>query len=371
MSRFSRFANLWRHRALDAEFDDELRFHFEMRVEKNLRRGMSRADAEREARRHLGSTLRAKEGMREARIMMWIETLFRDLAYGARMFRRQPGTTLLAVLTLSLGIGANAVIFSLLHAALIAPLPFPMRDRLVARRRPLPHRGAAQHPPTVPELLDVRAASRTLDPMSFYDTRDVQINGGTEPARAVSARIEADFFRNAWCAAGARAPVQPGDHEAGRDRVVILSDAFWRRNFGADPAVIDRDIIVNGAPHTIVGVLPPRRDLRLLHAGTDRAVRAVSDDPALHVADRGVRERAPRDRDCAAQARRHRSSRRMPSCRPSRNGFAPITRDLYRRGSDGQDLGFSMGVTPLARARRRQRPPDRADCCSARLAWCC
>ena len=145
MSRFSRFTNLWRHRALDAEFDDELRFHFEMRVEKNLRRGMSQADAELEARRHLGSTLRAREGMREARIMMWIDTLFRDLSYGARMFRRQPGTTFLAVLTLSLGIGANAVIYSLLHAALIQPLPFPDADRLVAVVDNFRTRGPARH----------------------------------------------------------------------------------------------------------------------------------------------------------------------------------------------------------------------------------
>jgi hypothetical protein len=132
MSRLSRFTNLWRHRTLDTEFEDELAFHVDMRIEKNLQRGMSREEAEREARRHLGSTLRAKEGMREARIMMWIDTLGRDLAYGARMFLRQPGTTFLAVVTLSLGIGANAVIFSLLHAALLRPLPFPEADRLVA-----------------------------------------------------------------------------------------------------------------------------------------------------------------------------------------------------------------------------------------------
>src|SRR5688572_15784213 len=180
MSRLSRFANLFRHRALDTEFDDELKFHFEMRVEKNLRRGLSQADAELEARRHLGSTLRAREGMREARIMMWIDTLVRDMVYGARLLSRQPGSSFLAVLTLSLGIGANAVVFSLLHAALLRPLPFPSADRLVAVVDNFRADGAVNVPPTVPELLDVRAATRSLDPISFFDMRDAQINGGTE-----------------------------------------------------------------------------------------------------------------------------------------------------------------------------------------------
>ena len=109
----------------------------------------------------------------------------------------------------------------------------------------------------MPETLDVRAASRTLDPVSFFDTRDVQINGGTEPVRAISARIEADFLRTLGVQPALGRMFNAGDHQQGRDRVVILSDAFWRRNFGADPNVIDRTIIVNAAPHTVVGVLPP------------------------------------------------------------------------------------------------------------------
>ena len=253
MSRLSRFANLFRHRALDTEFDDELKFHFEMRVEKNLRRGLSQADAEVEARRHLGSTLRAREGMREARIMMWIDTLVRDMVYGARLLSRQPGSSFLAVLTLSLGIGANAVIFSLLHAALLRPLPFTDADRLVAVVDQVRTSGRNVSP-TVPELLDVRAASATLAPVSFFDVRDAQINGGTEPARALSARIDANFFGALGVAPALGRLFSQGDHES--DRVVILSDAFWRRNFGANPLVVNRDIVINGGLHKVVGVLP-------------------------------------------------------------------------------------------------------------------
>src|SRR6185503_7381379 len=195
MPVLSRFVNLFRRRSVDRELDDELTFHVEMLTDKYLRQGMTRDEAARAARRHAGNTVIAKEDMREVDIMMWIDSLARDLVYGARMFLRQPGTTFLAVLILSLGIGANTVIYSLLHAAMIRPLPFPSADRLVAVVDNFATQNQFGTGPTVPEMLDVRAASRTLDPVSFFDARDVQINGGTEPVRAISARIEADFLR--------------------------------------------------------------------------------------------------------------------------------------------------------------------------------
>ena len=346
MSRFSRLANLWRHRALDAEFDDELRFHFEMRVEKNLSRGMTREEAELDARRHLGSTLRAKEGMREARVTMWIETLFRDLAYGARMFRRQPGTTFLAILTLSLGIGANTVIFSLLHAALLRPLPFPSADRLVAVVDNFRADGAVNVPPTVPELLDVRAATRTLDPISFFDMRDAQINGGTEPARVFSARIEAEFFRTLGVQPALGRLFAAGDHEPGRDRVVILSDSFWRRNFGADPAAVDRGIVVNGVPHTIVGVLPPGVTFDYFSA---EPIELYVPFPMNPIYTQRTAEFANVRRVTAIARLRPdatlatASAELLAVSERLRADHAP----LYRRGSDGQDLGFSISVTPL------------------------
>jgi putative ABC transport system permease protein len=346
MSLISRLANLWRHRALDAEFDDELRFHYEMRVEKNLRRGMTQEEAALDARRDLGSTLRAKEGMREARVMTWIETLFRDLAYGARMFRRQPGTTLLAVLTLSFGIGANTVIFSLLHAALLRPLPFPSADRLVAVVDNFKTDGAVNMSPTVPELLDVRAATRTLDPISFFDMRDAQINGGTEPARAFSARIEAEFFRTLGVQPALGRLFAPGDHEPGRDHVVILSDSFWRRNFGADPAVVDRGIVVNGVPHIIVGVLPPGVTFDFFSAEPIELYVPFPLNPTYTL----------RTAEFANVRRVTAIARLRPDATVDTATAELLTvserlradhAQLYRRGSDGQDLGFSMGVTPL------------------------
>lgn len=343
MSRLTRFSNLFRNRSLNEEFDDELRFHFEMRVDKNVQRGLSRAEAEQEARRHLGSTLRAKEGMREARVMLWIETLLRDLSYGARMFRRQPGSTALAVGTLSLGIGANAVIYSLLHAALLQPLPFPNPGQLVGVVDTY-RMGPRQSAVTIPEILDVRAASRSLDPISFLDMRDAQIHGGTEPSRAFSARVEADFFKTLGVQPALGRLFMQADHDETNSRVVVLSDAFWRRNFGADPSLIMRNIIVNGSPHTVVGVLGPGVSFDYFSPEPIELYVPYPMDPTYTSRSAefaGVRRvmAIARLKDGAtmeqANAELETLSQRL------RTDHAP----LYRR--DGQDLGFAMRVSPI------------------------
>src|SRR5215831_7995221 len=194
MSIFRRFLNLWRQDSLQSEFNDELRFHLRMRTDANIRSGMSREDAEREARQQVGSFTNVSEGMREARLISWLDTLARDLHHGARLLLRQPILASLAVLTLALGIGANATIFSLLNAALLQPLPFPESNRLVAIADGFRADGVTGMPPTVPELLDIRNSSRSFEGVSFYDTRDFQINGGSEPERIFAARVEASFL---------------------------------------------------------------------------------------------------------------------------------------------------------------------------------
>src|SRR5687767_9824467 len=132
MSAFSRFLNRWRRPALEAEFDEELQFHLDARAAANVRAGMTADDARAAARRHLGSPLKAREDIRDVRMWAPGEALFQDLRHAVRLWRRRPGGAALAVLTLSLGIGANAAIVSLLDATLLRPLPFPDADRLVA-----------------------------------------------------------------------------------------------------------------------------------------------------------------------------------------------------------------------------------------------
>ena len=256
MSKLSRFVNLWRARELDRDLDDELAFHAEMRIEQNLRAGLSRAEAEAEARRHLGGTSRAKEGMREARVMLWLESVASDVRHGIRLLLRRPGLSALALLTLSLGIGANAAMFTLLNALLLQPLPYAEPDRLMAVVDRFTRVGVSGSP-TIPEILDLRERSHAFSNIAFFDTRDFRMTGGDEPARVFAARVSASLFPTLNIQPALGRLFRDEENLAGNWNVVVLTDGLWRRNFGSDPAVVGRTLTVNGTPHTVIGVLPP------------------------------------------------------------------------------------------------------------------
>ena len=257
MSFINRLLNQWRERSLMREFDEELRFHLDSRTDANMRRGLSRAEAEAEARRHLGSALRAREGMRDARVNRVLDGITGDLRHGIRVFRRKPWLSALVAATLSLGIGASASMFSLLNAALFRPLPFPDAHRLVSIGDTVRGESRRMANPMIPELLDVRAASTTVEAISFFDTRDAQINGGAEPARVFAARVESQLLPLLKVRPALGRLFTDVDGAAGSQFVAILSDGLWRRNFGSDPQIVGRPLVVNGLPHVIVGVLPP------------------------------------------------------------------------------------------------------------------
>ena len=255
MSRLSRFRNWWRDRPIAQEIDEEIQFHLDRRAEKNVREGLSRAEAEREARRWFGNVTRARESMREARVAGWLDDLARDLRGGARTFARQPMLTTMAVVTLSLGIGANAAIFSALDAALFRPFPFSDAGRIVMIVDGA--RSGGRTSPTIPEVLDVRARTRTLAGVSFFDTRDFQIAGGAEPARVFAARVDPAFLPLLGARPALGRLLTADDSAPGSAPSLVLGDGLWRRNFGADPAVIGRALVVDGTSFTIVGVTAP------------------------------------------------------------------------------------------------------------------
>jgi putative ABC transport system permease protein len=346
MSMFRRFLNLFRQETLHREFDDELRFHMEMRIDRNMRDGMNRDDAEAEARSHLGNSLNIKEDMRDTRIIGWIESLVSDIRHGLRLFKHQPGLTALAVLTLSLGIGANATIFSLLNAALFRPLPFADSQGLVALVDGFRAGRATNVPPTVPELLDTRQMSRDLKTVSFYDTRDFQIYDGREPVRVFAARVEASFLGVLGARPSYGRLFVDGENLPGRDRVVILSDGLWRQNFGGDPGIVGRQIIVNGSPSTVVGILPPEFSFNYLSA-----------EPVEMYLPFPMNENYTSRNAEFANVRRVIAVARLNPDYTVQQASAEldaISKELvrqypalYRTGSDGQPDGFFMSAVPL------------------------
>src|SRR5918998_2771818 len=138
------------------EIDEEVRFHLDMRTEENLRRGMSTEEARRDAERRFGRLTRIKEMGYEVRGGGMLETLWQDLRYGLRMLLKNPGFTMVAVIALALGVGANSAIFSVVNSLLLRPLPFEQPDRLVQVWEANPRRGKMEMPASFPNFADWR-----------------------------------------------------------------------------------------------------------------------------------------------------------------------------------------------------------------------
>jgi putative ABC transport system permease protein len=184
-----------------------------------------------------------------------LELIIKDLRYAFRMLRRKPGFTAVAVLTLALGIGGNTAIFSVVNAVLLRALPYPDADRLVSIYESLPQGGTGSV--SVPNLLDWRAQSDAFTGIAAYQFGDFNLREEQQPVRAVGATVTANFFDVLGATPQVGRGFLEGEDKAGRERVVVLSDRLWRRNFGADPGVVGQDILLGGEKYQVVGVMPP------------------------------------------------------------------------------------------------------------------
>ncbi|HEX2188842.1 MAG TPA: ABC transporter permease [Longimicrobiaceae bacterium] len=183
-----------------------------------------------------------------------METLASDLRHAFRSLRRSPGFTLVAVLTLALGIGANASIFSVVNAVLLRPLPYPEPERLV---RLLTEEGGERGPNvTPPDFLDVESRSRVFSAVAAYGHGTAALSGDGEPLRLATARTSAGFFRTLGVAPALGRGFLPGDNLPGSEPVVVLGHGLWTQRFGGDPAVVGRRVVLDGRPTTVVGVMP-------------------------------------------------------------------------------------------------------------------
>src|SRR5919107_2142110 len=236
------------------EIDEEVRFHIEMRTEENIRRGMEPEEARRDAERRFGRLTRIKELGYEVRGGGMLETLRQDLRYGARMMLKNPGFTLVAVLTLSLGIGANTAIFSVVNAVLLRPLPFAEPERLVWLWDTQPQLPTA--PTSLPDFLGWQAQNQSFEHMAAFQGGSMFIDTGDGMRDTPVGLVTPETFALFRVSPILGRTFTDEETLPGRFRVIVLSHGMWRSRFGSDPNVLGRTIDVSGVPHTIIGVMP-------------------------------------------------------------------------------------------------------------------
>ncbi|PYR63595.1 MAG: permease, partial [Acidobacteria bacterium] len=236
----SRVDGWLRSSRLDADFDEELQTHLAMLAEENVRRGMAPAAAMRAARLTLGGATQISERQREQRGLPLLDGLVQDIRYALRVFRRSPGFTCVAILTLALGIGVNTTVFTLFDAVALKELPVKDAGRMVRLERWFDRgaRGDIQYAFSFAEYLHYRSHSQTCAGVigASWPIR-IAIDGEIVQAQVVSGNYFSVLGINA---AIGRTFLPDEDQQPGAHPVIVLSDPFWRRSFHADPQVIGR-----------------------------------------------------------------------------------------------------------------------------------
>jgi predicted permease len=189
-----------------------------------------------------------------------METLFKDLRYGIRSLLKQPAFTLVAVITLALGIGANSAMFTVVNAVLLRPLSYPESDRIMLFEGVNPPQGITQSNMSIPDFVDWQKQNQVFEQLAGFYSGGLLLTSGDETERVRGAGVTEDFFPLFRTGAIKGRTLQADDAQKGRDPVVLLSYAIWQRRFGGDQNVVGSKVSLGGKGVTIVGVMPPGFD---------------------------------------------------------------------------------------------------------------
>lgn len=244
--------------SIDRDLDEELRFHFDQQVNANLAAGMTPPEARRAAAIVIGNPELIRERSRDGQTGALLRQFLRDTSYGVRLLIKAPGFLLAAIAIIALGVGSVTAIFSVVYGIALKPLSFREPDRLVNIWCMSPSTGPSRLPANGADYREWRAANRVFEDIALYRTiSSFNLTGSGEPERLLASRISANLLPVLGVAPALGRGFSEDEDEIGNDRVVLLSDAFWRRRFGADRAIVGQSILLNGSPHVVVGVMSP------------------------------------------------------------------------------------------------------------------
>jgi predicted permease len=249
-----RIRSLFKRRAADADLDEELQFHLDQKTQEFISKGLSEKDARYAALREFRGVEQSKENCRDTRKVNLLLDLAQDLRFGLRMLRKNPGFTIIAVLTLALGIGAATIVFTVINATLLRPIPFSNPDQLVqifAKTKP-----TDEYPVGYSTFLFWQRNSHAIPAMAAWTVESFDLTGAGEAERIGGKHVSANFFSVFGVKPVLGRTFLEADDHLGAAPVVLVSEGLWKRRFGASSKVIGQVLTLNQADYEIVGVIP-------------------------------------------------------------------------------------------------------------------
>jgi predicted permease len=257
------------------ELDQDIRDHIERETQDNIDRGMSPEEARYVALRKFGNVTRVKEEAREVWSFLWLEELLEDVRFGLRMLRKGPGFTAAAALALAVGIGATTAVFSLVNAVLVRPLPYADPNQLVLLWTPYPQllpsiqQAVGQgnedfafevFGPSPGDFYSLQNESRSFTSMALFAPMHLNLATDTAAVRVSAARVTAGFFETLGIGVESGRRLAADDDRLGHERIAVISHALWANQFGRDPNVLSKKLLLNGSPYSVIGVAAPGFD---------------------------------------------------------------------------------------------------------------
>ncbi len=252
-----RLRSLFRRQAADQELDEELRYHLEQKTQQYIAQGTPPQEARRAALLEMGGLEKRKEECRDARQVHWLENFVRDIRFGFRMLRKSPGVTVVVVIALALGVGANTAIFSVVNGFLLRPLPVPSPEQITVLAIQQKDAPVGSGGFSYPGFVDFRTQAGSVADIFGMVIGTIQFTANDQSEECFANYVSRNFFTALGLQPAAGRLYLPSEGETpGEPLLVVLGYGYWQKRFHSDPRAIGRQIRINGKPATIIGVVP-------------------------------------------------------------------------------------------------------------------